>query len=86
MPRNANKWDKVPYEIRKLRFIEKRASPLLLKKSIVAKLTLFGETFESSKNREIFKFNVDALTQIPNNKKFCHINFMNTEILFFIKL
>ena len=56
------------------------------KKNIVAKLTLFGETFESSKNREIFKFNMDALTQIPNNKKFCHINFMNTEILFFIKL
>ena len=34
---------------------------------IVAKLTLFGKNFESSKNREIFTFRMDALTQISNN-------------------
>ena len=42
---------------------------------IFAKLTLFGETFASLKNRKVFKFCVDILTRIPNKKRFCQINF-----------
>ena len=38
------------------------------------KLSLFWETFASSKNRRVFKFCIDVLTRIPNKKKFCQIN------------
>ena len=42
---------------------------------IFAKLTLFGETFASLKNRKVFKFCIDILTRIPNKKRLFQINF-----------
>ena len=52
---------------------------------IFAKLSLFGEFFTSSKNNNNFKLCIDLLSQIPNKKELCEINFCECRSFIFHK-
>ena len=59
----------------KTSFNWKMGMPIITKNYLsLQKLSLFWETFASSKNRRVFKFCIDVLTRIPDKKKFCQIN------------